>query len=1290
MNINKKIFKRSIVLSLCLVIITFSIIFIYKNNFSKLKADVFNLEETNGAVTLAINNITSTNLDDSNYINWHYSDTNTVRISVDFKDTISDNKKIVINLNEGMMYRSYPVLEVSDSMLETKIEESDNLYTAIKSVDTPNIITNSNVSYEAFKKSASGELVYYINNNISKVEISLNIKLDEFKYYGEKFTKDAISINAFVGDDSVGLVSKNIHYNDNGQFKINASQNNILPFSSKVFPSTSEKNNYGKTNAIGTSASFKDLSGSISNGLTRSYIPYFKKLTYTLYYPEAMIYDENDPNCNITSYSANPDEIIVDTDNNKIEAIYNEYKSHYYGHGITYKVGNSVSFGIHNILENSSVTYEFYDGTTKTLSVNSKGSVEVVDPSTIKNALSISKYDSFEDSDNNTFIHGPSFVINNNDPDDKTNQVLEFIIDDNYQAIQAVFPKDINASISDIYYKTTKNNEWQKYYGAITDSWTINFTNKMANLDSDEYFIAVKALVNNYPSGYYSSKASPGSNVNATIFGNLKSGTSLANVKFYTYNVDEQSSLCYEDDSSDTNCSSWTRTSASVKYTKELTTATNTGFSTLKFDKSVITTGNNFSINGSLKIHAYPYGTRLYLNNAQIYLRQPKGLSLNLSSIKITDENKNVVPVTDDMITTHTNSYGDLIYVINTNKTVGRYFTKDLLVKYLDISISYKVNDDCEISFLSINDLVSWGNTKYNALSYTIKDKYDLNGNGKTDDELFASDESSLAIQPNKSVVISTNITKGEESSLPYNPLNPDTILSLYTDESFDYCVKIKNNTDGTVKKYEIYLPIPKTGYNYGERFQSNAFEWDMKLSEFPNLPSGYVIEYSTNKTKSGIIDLDSINFKSNISQDELDSVTMIKISSTKQLNAGESDGFNISLISGESKETGIEKLGKTNIWNPISILTTDSISGEFKGNLVATKLLIPKLSGTVFNDLNLNGIYDDKDTLNTDYFAELYKLDNNEYVKVEGAIININKDTGMFYIDDSKYLGKGTYAIKFILPDKYNVFNLDTVSMDGWITNIKVAGNPVNNLDVALVKYDLNFDVDNDILLVGEEAQISIKNISPEYFDTIKNADLSYSWSVNDKYKDNVLIDNTNDKITTIKGLKPVKNALLEATIYDRYGKSLTKSFNISVASDSSPKIIADDVSLYVNDKIEFEKYIKEVYDYKENKIDLIYDGDSNVLFESNIPNDNGKTTKQGTYQIKYTVTDSYGNEGYKVVKVFVKEKTIIDTVTDIVDTITTPSTYDNIFTYVLFAIGSFTTMILMLKDYLKKRTNC
>lgn len=1281
LNTNK-ILKVILMAFSCILVFLFFIYFLLHYNILKLKGEIYNLKDNNGVLQFEMNDVKDSIKDDKTYIDFGFEDTKTIKVVADFNDTESDNKKIEFDIDEGLMYRSYPTLSLTYNDIETKITENDNLYTAIKEVEKPTV---ENQPYSSFdiKKSAYGKLVYYINSNVSKIEISINIKLDQLKFYENKYKDAAIKVNAYKDNEKVGEISKNVFYDSNGKLTYSTSLSSIKGYTSKVLPSAS-KNYYGLTYSIDNSAVYK-----FSNNTKLQYVPYFKSKTYKIYLPSETTFDVNDPNCIVNSYT--PDDISYDETLNLVTITYNSYKPILYGIGIKYKVNNVNEYKIYEAKEKSSVYYELYDRTKKEDIVDKKFNVEIVDPSLVSSKLKIDAYDAYEDKDAETFVYGPIFRLRNEDPIDIEDTVLEYKIDSNYEAVKVTFPKPLNSTIYDVYYKTNKNNNWIKYEKIDNNTKLFSISKNIVGLENDEYFTQVKATISNFESGYQSSIAAPKRNDNATVYGNLKSDAKKALVEFYSYSKNEDYASCYENTDGD-KCKTWNHLTGKVIYTNDNIAAPISGDTYFKIDKKTVSSGDSFTISGILNafIH-YPYGTRLYIDNTKIYLRQPKGLTINLSSINLKNEKNEPIDIQSKNIEKKINFNGDTIYVINTNYKVGGYFTNNLDVKSLNLEVKYKVNNDCDISSISINELLSWGSDNYKESPInTITDKFDLNLNGKTNDKIYNTSNQSISILKTKSVIISTSIIKNNEISLPYDPENKDTILSLYSKDEFNYHVSIKNNTDGQINDYVLYLPIPKTGYDFGPKFQSKPFTWNMKLVKKPTLPSGYKILYAINNTRSNTVSYSDLTYVSNIDEDDLKNVVMIKIISTKKLVEGDSEKLNIVLSSSESRISSIKKLGSLNIWNPISILNTTSISGEFKGNMVATKLLFPELSGRIFIDNNLNGIYDEGiDKISSVSKIELYKLNSdNSYELVSINNIMVDKDTGYYYINDSKYLNKGIYALKFTVNEGYNILENNVINKEGWIKNIEVNEIPINNLDVPLLKYDLDFDIiKEEIVAKDESILVSINNITPNYFDIIKDYAKAYSWKVNENYTDYVEIEDNNDSKTVLKGLKEVNKALIDVTISDKYGKKLTKNFYVTVKEDTKPVIEAEDISLFVNDRFEYEKYIKEAYDYKNNKIVLDFGINGNATYQTDAIIEDDLLKKEGTYKVRYVVSDKYGNTGYKEINLYVKRKDINDVINDSINKLINPKTYDNIFTYVYILVGSMIAILLVIFKFIKQK---
>ena len=219
LNTNK-ILKAILMAFSCILVFLFFIYFLLHYNILKLKGEIYNLKDNNGVLQFEMNDVKDSIKDGKTYIDIGMEDTKTIKLIADFNDTESDNKKIEFEIDEGLVYRSYPTLNVIDNDIETQIKESDNLYTAVKKVERPIIEDHLSTPSDIWKKSAYGKLTYYINSNVSKIEININIKIDQLKFYENKFIDGAIKVKAYNNDKNVGSIEKNVLYNGNDKFSI--------------------------------------------------------------------------------------------------------------------------------------------------------------------------------------------------------------------------------------------------------------------------------------------------------------------------------------------------------------------------------------------------------------------------------------------------------------------------------------------------------------------------------------------------------------------------------------------------------------------------------------------------------------------------------------------------------------------------------------------------------------------------------------------------------------------------------------------------------------------------------------------------------------------------------------------------------------------------------------------------------------------------------------------------------------------------------------------------------------
>lgn len=1153
MKINKKII---VFCAITIIFISlFSLIFIYKININNIKGEIYNLTETNGVLTVNIEDVKDVNVDDTKYLSWDFKSVKTVKISIDFNGSQSKDKRLEIDIPEGMMYRSYPVKEVTDFDIQTKLEQVD-MINSIQSIISPPIIINDEIKLNTMKKSSYGKLIYNFENNVNEIEISINLKVDEYKYYGLKNVLDAIKINVYDQTGNVGSFSRNVQYNGGKSLRLYKTSSTAFQQSRKVIASTNENNYYGNTPI------YKVISG--YDTISSIQFPYIKTAILSLYIPEGMIYDDD---CSVYLNGILQDEIKkfeYDEKENRVDLylVDNFNKSSSIGFGLTYKVGK-LPLGTYAPRAESKALVTFYDDTTFEIKPTSDYEVEVINEDSIVNNLTITSGYSlnlpiYEDNNNETYVQGPAFIISNDDPKEKTNQAFEFIIPENYQVININIAKEMYGKILSAKYQTNKSKStWIDYpFKQNLNNRIVTFYKTTAGLSIDEYFTRFKVVIDKYGKDYVSSSGSPKGPYNATLYGNLKAvddskkETNEAIIQFYNYDESNYNDICYTDISSDS-CNTWTKFEAKVAYSedKQISPLYTDNIENIKFDKKTINAGESFVLSGYINTNAYPYDKKIYMDNVEIYIRQPIGISLNVNDIVIKDEDNNSLNI-KGIIRSENRDNGDFIYKIITGKTVGYYFLKNnsLTSKKLHVTIPFSTDKACELGSISLDDIISWGNNEYKLGKIKVTDKYDLDCDGSTQDEIISIGTESLTINPIKTLILSSNIVKDGTIYLPYNPSNLETIAKVYKDDEFIYNVNLKNNTETTIENYELIVPIPKKNNDYGINYQLGNFNFDIALRSKVLNTSDYEVEY-------GIKDGNEITYHKDI--ESLKDVVMLKIKSSKALETREIKTIEIPMKINSNEK--IESNDLLNVWNSVVKYQQQTITSEFKGNKVAVKLL-----------------------------------------------------------ED----------------------------------------------------YELDFNINNLILAVNEQIDITIENIKPIYFENIKG-NPGYTWKVLEDFKEYISIENKNERTTTIKALKPINNAILEVTIHDDTGKYKTKSFNVKIVENKNPIIRVQDQELYVGDEIDFLSYVIEAIDYKGQKID-------DIKFESTIPISDGKVIQKGEYQVKYIVTDDYGNSSQVKINIIVKEKTIINEIKDIV---TNPSTKDTIFIISGLLILSSTILAIAIK---------
>ncbi|MBC2256630.1 hypothetical protein HCB46_14415, partial [Listeria ivanovii] len=173
----------------------------------------------------------------------------------------------------------------------------------------------------------------------------------------------------------------------------------------------------------------------------------------------------------------------------------------------------------------------------------------------------------------------------------------------------------------------------------------------------------------------------------------------------------------------------------------------------------------------------------------------------------------------------------------------------------------------------------------------------DVNQNGKDNEKLLSVNSSALSIPKQDTVTVETFLSVAGEGAKAAYVEGDDSTASYFTPgTNADYTVQVTNTSSAEASTFELYIPIPKTGQNFGSKFQNDAFKWDMKLSDAIHITSEqqaqFDVSYATEATADNY---DSTSLYSATVSD-YEKVNMVRINVKTQINAGETQTFQVPL----------------------------------------------------------------------------------------------------------------------------------------------------------------------------------------------------------------------------------------------------------------------------------------------------------------------------------------------------------------------------------------------------------
>ncbi|MBC1870113.1 LPXTG cell wall anchor domain-containing protein [Listeria seeligeri] len=1221
---------------------------------------------------------------------WGNGDIKEVTATVEFGDSTSTEKKVNFTLPDGMRFVSVPVPsnykagENVDSGVLSYLGASDPLSVAITSTTVPDMETTYN-------KATFGTVSYDLDKGTEKASFTFSVRVDAAKYYGATDLKSPIKAEAFVNGDSTPI--------DTAEQTIHAEGNKVVGYAKQDHVKTMFRNWYDSSwlkEVTASTASYDSYNYtkpySVVNALNqpdsrgaRVFMP--KHVTTTIYYPAGMEFvGVADSNGNLSPSNANKT-ITNYPEENKVVIEFNQLN--YNGvndtvFSVKYKVPEGTPAGTYEAAKAPHAVITTYDGevfesdaltkdTTDLTTVADIDTCVVVDPG--ENKMNLIANDGSLNPDNETWA-GSIRIDNKHIAGVKTDQMYQIEFDPNWEAYMVNLPFDSTMpdnQITGVLYKTNLDSNYRPYTGALTknNNQSYRLDAQAVGLKDGEYFTVVRANVGAFSPGYISSEGSAIYRWNSTSsYGKAKPG--ITSVKF----TGSVWATGHQDTTKSTGVSTYS-------VPDETTSAADGTATFYNEDGTAIQTaraGETINTKATLLLNDYPFGTTTVINNPDVYLHELDGTTIKPSSIKLTDQDGKDV---DFSVHQETASNGDKVYVLKTtNTTVGEFVGYPTKEKYLNLSYDTVFDVTLDKTFsMDAQNVIAWGGSDVaSAVSYnSFNDTgLDVNQNGIDDEKLLSVQTSLLNVSKQDTVVVQTFLSLAGEGAKDAYVEGEDSTVSYFTPGTdADYTVQITNTASSAANTFELYIPIPKTGQNFGPQFQEEAFNWDMKLSGALPLTTdqqaqfevGYATAATADDYESAGLYTDSVS--------DFSKVNMVRIKVKTQINAGETQTFKVPLNVDEtfdSATTG-NKIGERDVYNPYYRVVTNTFSGTLSGTKVGAELVIGEVSGTVFNDTDANGLYEKTkgDKPLAGETVELYKWNDAtssyEPATKDGNNVTSKTDAnGAYKFDYTSGVGYGKYAVKF--PDKAgyqytlnNVGNDTSLDSDvsysgadkGWVKEIDSTQPESQYINAGYYAYtpdqDLKVNLNEKLVQAGNSLEITLPKVAstsgqaaedtiePAFFNNIQASSDGYKWTVADTDVATVktLSDGSAAVVGVSAGDKTIAATDLTIAIQDVFGTTQSSTAPVYVTAPNGTvtqkdgyTVGATDFSMTYKDSVAlteaqsmnlgktaaFEEVKSGVNSSAEDRTSLVKVDQTQLDAIKNGPNTGG------TYPLTYTVT--------------------------------------------------------------------
>ncbi len=343
------------------------------------------------------------------------------------------------------------------------------------------------------------------------------------------------------------------------------------------------------------------------------------------------------------------------------------------------------------------------------------------------------------------------------------------------------------------------------------------------------------------------------------------------------------------------------------------------------------------------------------------------------------------------------------------NESYWAYDTEtDLTINYTSDPKKDKAKEFSGVVWYDYYDEVEEGVELVRSSDGFATDKWDLNGNGSTED-IIGAPWGYVNPKAPTDVVVQSAAKKATQDDSQYITYDGYARTEIGANSDVDYRLVATNPTSMSVKGFSIYWPVPKKDQNWGKVMQPNGkFTYDMFLKGGikSQLPEGYTVSYA----KKVAPDAESLNWKDyewtadkdtkNWTQADWDDVNFVRIQSPEEQEfaADAQMQFNFKLeIRGISDDELKMKL--QNVMTPAYIRDLGSGKGVAYGQPVGMVVLAGLVGGTVWEDLDNDAVMDESEP------------------RVPGVKLNLVDEVGTV-VDFATSATDGTYSFKGLRAD--------------------------------------------------------------------------------------------------------------------------------------------------------------------------------------------------------------------------------------------------------------------------------